>query len=101
MTHGRWARLFIRSLKSTLHRLLHSDVMGFEAIKFNPFSTSKKRWSRRYAQNNGDPAGTSYKSSGPKKRRAFNFGLEATKTSKNIIRTDDEASKKHWKKCSS
>ena len=43
MTHGRWARLFLISLKRTLHRLRHSDFLGCEATSFNPSPTSKKQ----------------------------------------------------------
>ena len=50
ITHSRWARLFLRSLKRILYCLRHSDFLGFEAKICNPSPTSKKRRSRRYAK---------------------------------------------------
>ena len=98
MTHGRWARLFLISLKRILHYLRYSDFLGFEATTFNPTHTSKKRRSRRYAQNNGVPAGTSHKTPGTKKRMTFKFELDVPKTGNDIIRIDDEAGNRHWQK---
>ena len=51
MPNGRWARLFLRSLKIILRRLRHSEFPGFEATTCNPSPTSKKQRSLRYAKN--------------------------------------------------
>ena len=60
MTHGRWVCLELTSLKRTLRRCCRSDFLGFEATTFNPSPTSKKQRSRRYAKNDGVPAGMSH-----------------------------------------
>ena len=70
---------------------------GFVTTTFNPFPTFKRIRSCWYAQNYGTPPGTSHKAYGTKKGRTFKFGLEVSKTWKDIIRIDDEASNKHWK----
>ena len=50
MTEGRWACLFLRSLKITLRRLRRSDSLGFDVSTFNLSLTSKQRWYHRYAK---------------------------------------------------
>ena len=94
MTHGRWARLFLRSLKRTVRRLRLSDFFGFEASTFNPNPTSKKRRSRRYAQNPEVPAGMSHKTP-TKRNKIFKFGLEVPKSWKDILRIDGESGNRH------
>ena len=96
MTHGRWNRLFLRSIKRKMRRLRRSDFFGFEASTFNPSSTSKKRRSRRYAQNNGVSASTSHKTPTTKRSRNFKFGLEVPKSWRDIMRIDDESGNRHW-----
>jgi len=92
--HRRWARSFLRSLKRTLRRLRRCHMFGFDATTYHP--TPKKRRSRRATQLQRDEERKQEKTTEPKCKRTFKYGLEVPKNWKDILRIDAAAGNRTW-----
>ena len=81
--------MFLRSLRSTLHRLHRTNFESLKSTIFTPVS-AKNRRSRRYAQGI-PPELTSKKAPGNKSKMSFKFGLEIPKNWLDTIIMDTTA----------
>ena len=79
MIHGLWARLFLRSRKSIVCNLLHSDVLGFDATSLSSVTAPKKQRSRRYAKKTGRLLAPHIRNLGPKRGEHSSLNLKFPK----------------------